>query len=59
MAEVYAHVHVPNAKRMGKRTSPNDDVRALVNVIKVRFALFAVSSLVLFALVARAAMQVL
>ena len=33
--------------------------QALVNVIKVRFALFAVSSLVLFALVARAAMQVL
>ena len=32
--------------------------QALVNVIKVRFVLFAVSSLVLFALVARAAMQV-
>ena len=33
--------------------------QALVNVIKVRFALFAVSSLVLFALLVRAAMQVL
>ena len=32
--------------------------QALVNVIPVRFALFAVSSLVLFALLARAAMQV-
>ena len=32
--------------------------QALVNVIKVRFVLFALSSLVLFALVARAAMQV-
>ena len=32
--------------------------QALVNVIKVRFVLFAVSSLVLFALVVRAAMQV-
>ena len=32
--------------------------QALVNVIPVRFALFAVSSLVLFALVTRAAMQV-
>ena len=32
--------------------------QALVNVIPVRFALFALSSLVLFALLARAAMQV-
>lgn len=32
--------------------------QALVNIIKVRFALFAVSSLVLFALLVRAAMQV-
>ena len=32
--------------------------QALANVIKVRFVLFAVSSLVLFALLARAAMQV-
>ncbi|GHC10665.1 MAPEG family protein [Thermomonas carbonis] len=32
--------------------------QALVNVIPVRFALFAVSSLVLFALVVRAALQV-
>lgn len=32
--------------------------QALVNVILVRFALFALSSLVLFALTARAAMQV-
>lgn len=32
--------------------------QALVNVIPVRFALFAASSLVLFALVARAALQV-
>ena len=32
--------------------------QALVNVIPVRFALFALSSLVLFVLLARAAMQV-
>lgn len=32
--------------------------QALVNIIKVRFMLFAVSSLVLFALLVRAALQV-
>lgn len=34
MPDYFAHIHVPNAKRMGRRTSPNEDVRALVNVIK-------------------------
>lgn len=34
MPDIYAHVHVPNAKRMAKRATPNEDVRALVNVIR-------------------------
>lgn len=34
MPDIYAHVHVPNAKRMAKRATPNEDVRGLVNVIR-------------------------
>jgi hypothetical protein len=34
MTDVYAHVHVPNAKRMAARATPNEDVRALVGIIR-------------------------
>lgn len=34
MPEIYAHVHVPNAKRLARRSVACEEVRALVNVIR-------------------------